>query len=107
MSKKRFIKLMMARGYSRNTAVALTTQVSQFGTYAAMYQRLAIELVPTLAQISQDLIRRVFEVFAIICNAVAVAFTGYAESFRRLADEYARDEFPPISKMALKGYPLC
>ena len=87
MSKKRFIKLMMSRGYSRNTATALAAQVSRYGSYAAMYQRVVIELFPTFVQAMSDIIRSVFNGLAAMCDTAAVAFSGLAESFRRAADE--------------------
>lgn len=38
MTRKRFVKLIMSHGVSRNAAVELAAQVSQWGSYAAMYQ---------------------------------------------------------------------
>ena len=87
MSKKRFIKLMMSQGYSRNTATALAAQVFRYGSYAAMYQRFVIKQIPTFLQALPDIIRSVFNGFAAMCDTVAVAFSGPAESFRRAADE--------------------
>lgn len=84
MSKKRFIKLMMARGYSRNTATALATQVSRYGSYAAMHQQLT--LVPTLMQVLPGAIRGMYNAMAVMCDAIAEAFSDHAESFRRAAD---------------------
>lgn len=84
MSRKRFIKLMMARGYSRNTAAALAAQVSRYGSYAVMYQQ--YPSIPTLTQILPDIIRGMYNALAVIFNAIAEAFFGLAESFRRAAD---------------------
>ena len=84
MSRKRFIKLMMARGYSRNTAAALVTQVSRYGSYAVMYQQ--YPSIPTLTQILPDMICGMFNALAVICDAIAEAFSGLAERFRRAAD---------------------
>lgn len=86
MSKKRFIKLMMAHGYSRNTATALATQVSRYGSYTAMYQHLVVELIPTIAQALPDMIRGVYNALAVICDALAAVFSGFAENFRRAAN---------------------
>lgn len=86
MTKKRFVKLMMARGFSRNTATALATQVSRYGSYAAMYQKFEIISTPTLARISPDMIRRIYVGLAALFDAMAEAFSGFAESMRRAAD---------------------
>ena len=85
MSKKRFIKLMMARGYSRNTAAALATQVSRYGSYAAMYQTFGIISIPTLTQILLDIIRGMYNALAVMFDAVATGFSNFAESMRRAA----------------------
>ena len=84
MSRKRFIKLMMARGYSQNTAAALATQVSRYGSYAVMYQQ--YPSIPTLTQILPDMIRWMFNALAVMCDAVATVFSNFAESMRRAAD---------------------
>lgn len=85
MSKKRFIKLMMARGYSRNTAAALATQVSRYGSYAAMYQKFGIVSIPTLAQILPDITRWMYNALAVMFDAIAMAFSNFADSMRRVA----------------------
>ena len=61
MNKKRFIKLMMARGYSRNTATALAAQVSRYGSYAAMYQQYPSIQTPT--QLLPYMIRGMYNAF--------------------------------------------
>lgn len=86
MSRKRFIKLMMARGYSRNTATALATQVPRYGSYAAMYQKFGIISIPTLARILPDVIRGIYAGLAAFGDAVAMVFSNFAESMRRRAD---------------------
>lgn len=83
MSKKRFINLMMARGYSRNTAAALATQVSRYGSYAAMYQQ--FPSIPTLVQILPDAIRGMYNALAVVCDAAATMFSNFAERMRRAA----------------------
>lgn len=85
MSKKRFIKLMMSRGYSRNTAAALATQVSRYGSYAAMYQKFGFIPIPTLAQILPDAIRGFYAGLAALGDSMATAFSNFAESMRRAA----------------------
>lgn len=91
MSKKRFIKLMMARGYSRNTASALAMQVSRYGSYAAMYQRLAFLPSPMLLQALlrtvHETIHRAFDTLAVTADAAAASLAAFAESMRRAADE--------------------
>ena len=86
MNKKRFIKLMMARGFSRNTATALATQVSRYGSYAAMYQKFGIISIQTIAQILPDVIRGIFAGLADFGDAIAMVFSNFAESMRRAAN---------------------
>lgn len=83
MSRKRFVKLMMARGYSRNTAAALATQVSRYGSYAAMYQQ--YPSIQTLTQLLPNMIRGMYNALAVICDAMAMGFSNFAESMRRAA----------------------
>lgn len=78
---------MMARGYSRNTATALAAQVSRYGSYAAMYQRVVIELFPTLMSALTDIIRLALNRFAAMCDTAAVMFSDFAESLRRRTNE--------------------
>ena len=85
MSRKRFIKLMMARGYSRNIAAALATQVSRYGSYAAMYQKFGFISIPTLAQILPDVIRGIYAGLAALSDSMATAFSNFAKSMRRAA----------------------
>lgn len=84
MSKKRFIKLMMGRGYSRNTATALAFQVFRYGSYALMYQHFTDILLPEkmLSRIIPDL----YNSLAVMCDAVATVFSGLAENLRRAAN---------------------
>lgn len=84
MSRKRFIKLMMARGYSRNLAEALATRVPQYGSYAAMYQQLVSGA--TFAEVLSDAILGVFNALAVVCDSVAAAFSSVAASMRRSAE---------------------
>lgn len=85
MSRKRFIKLMMASGYSRDVAAALATQVSQYGSYAAMYQQFMP--IKTFAEVLPDAIRGVYNALAVICDSIAEAFSSAAASMRRAAGE--------------------
>lgn len=84
MSRKRFVKLMMARGYSRHLAAALATKVFQYGSYAAMYQQLTS--IQTFADVLPDAIRGVFNALAVLCDSAATAFSSFAASMRRAAD---------------------
>ena len=86
MNKNRFIKLMMSRGFSRNTATAMAAQVSRYGSYAAMYQKIWIISIPTLTQILPDIIRGMYNALAVMCDAVATVFSNFAESMRRAID---------------------
>ena len=90
MSRKRFIKLMMSLGYSRNTAAALAVQVSRYGSYAAMYQKIGITgitSISTLARTLPDVIRGFYIGLAALGDALATAFSNFAESMRRAANE--------------------
>lgn len=81
MTKKRFIKLMMSRGYSRNTAKTLATQVSRYGSYAAMYLQYVLMDRPfeqAIARIRSS---------ARACLSMSMAFHGLAASVRRFVGE--------------------
>lgn len=76
MTRKRFVKLMMSHRVSRNAAVELAAQVSQFGSYAAMYQMLA----PTYS--FAGTMRRAIE---ILLDRLAVALYSVGSKFQSVA----------------------
>lgn len=59
MSRKRFIKLMMAAGYSRNFAAACALRVLEWGSYEVAYTKLR-DFDPSLPYLS-ELIRRAMQ----------------------------------------------
>lgn len=85
MSRKRFIKLMMARGYSRNMAAMLATEVSRYGSYSAMYQQLVP--ITTLVEVLLDMVRGMLNALAVICDSIATVFSSIAANIRRVAGE--------------------
>lgn len=76
MTRKRFVKLMMSHGVSRNAAVELAAQVSQFGSYAAMYQIFA----PTY--LFENALRKAIK---ILSDRLAVAFDSLGSMFQSAA----------------------
>lgn len=72
MTRKRFIKLAMAKGYSRNSAAALARMVRGYGSYAAMYA--------ALFSLS-DAISEVKRILYGFCDGLSTAFKRLADSF--------------------------
>lgn len=80
MTRKRFIKLMMADGYSRNEAMEVAQQVQGVGSYVQTYLALhVLKTVPSLqAQIEQ---------LAETCGRVIRAFADALGAFTRTFNE--------------------
>ena len=83
MTRKRFIKLMMAKGYSRNCAAALAMSVSRYGSYTALYHRFVGGSI--LPFDPEDLRRRFAMALAVLCESCSDAFARMGESMRRVA----------------------
>lgn len=71
MTRKRFIKLMMCDGVSRNCATALAQDVSRYGSYEAMYRFL---YHPSL-----------YENLACAMEGLSAAVESAASALRRIA----------------------
>lgn len=83
MKRKRFIKLMMSIGYSRNCATALTQCVSHYGSYSELYRRCVDWSVFRLGV--EYWRRKIARSIAVLCEACAEAFGRAGENMRRSA----------------------
>lgn len=83
MKRKRFIKLMMSIGYSRNCAAALAQCVSQYGSYSELYRRCVEWSVFRLGV--EYWRRKLARSIAVLCEACAEAFGKAGENMRRSA----------------------
>lgn len=97
MTRKRYVKLMMALGYSRNTANACARKVAKKGiTYQQDYNEhleMALDLLgpSTFAGASADMQRefrklseaagRALERMAVVVDALAVGMRAFSEAF--------------------------
>lgn len=73
MTRKRFVKLMMSRGYSRNSANTIAAHVSDYGSYKAMYDSIPTCLNKTIIEAvceTSEIIQR----FAISVRSAVDAF---------------------------------
>ena len=96
MTRKRFVKLMMAEGYSRNSANALAWQVAKKGiSYQKGYQaatawsRLTKKLKEALVPVTEAA-RKMSQAFAEVLRAAQPAYTlGKAlEAYKAGMDAY-------------------
>ena len=85
MSKKRFVKLMMARGYSRNGASALALLVPQYGSYTALYK--SILSMGKITEAVKILMNSIYSGLATVFECAAEAFQNVANTLRRAHDE--------------------
>lgn len=83
MKRKRFIKLMMSIGYSRNCATALAQCVSQYGSYSELYRRCVDWSVFRLGV--EYWRRKIARSIAVLCESRAEAFGRAGENMRRSA----------------------
>ena len=83
MTRKRFIKLLMADGYSRNEATEVAELVQKDnGTYAKSYDVIhAMKCFPELAEAINNLTQKWAEAFVRIADAVADGIKAFAQSF--------------------------
>lgn len=75
MTRKRFVKLMMALGYSRNEAQKLAAEVWRYGSYRSMYGFMS--MIPRC-------LPKIWRGLAAACDAVAAVFARLGNSFRTL-----------------------
>lgn len=87
MTRKRFIKLAMSHGYSRNEAAELASEVRWYGSYESMYR--VVRRYPDLMRCYPDLMHsmtfgfaRAFEIISDVCRWAAKAFQSLADSMR-------------------------
>lgn len=89
MTRKRFVKLMMADGYSRNDALEIAQRVQGGGSYHQTYLALhAIKQLPNL----QDSIHQAAETCGRILRAFADALGAFARTFRESMEAYRKKE---------------
>lgn len=83
MTRKRFIKLMMADGYSRNKAVEMAKEVAAVdgGCYSTAYALFADVFYPI-----EELAKRVVEALPRVIEVIAGALKNVAESISQFAD---------------------
>jgi len=86
MTRKRFVKLMMARGYSRNEANALAL--------VARYKGDSYEKAYRMATIIPDLVDRLTEAFENVVDtawrmakALTAGFAAFGEAFRSAMED--------------------
>lgn len=75
MTRKRFIKLAMSLGYSRNQAAEMAVEVFRYGSYEFMY--LCVLGLPSV-------IRKVSIGLAVACDAAAAAFSNLGANIRKV-----------------------
>ena len=83
MTRKRFIKLMMAKGYSRNCAAVLAMSVSRYGSYTALYHRFVDRSIPSFDP--EDIRRRLAMAFSDLFESWSDALARMDESMRRVS----------------------
>ena len=90
MTRKRFVKLLMADGYSRNQANTIAASAQRVGlTYSNAY-RAESNTLDALAKIKDiditalcDAIRNIAEAATKVASAIAKAAAAFAETYRK------------------------
>lgn len=84
MTRKRFIKLLMAEGYSRNSANNIAGDVLKDGrSYAEAYDQITrlLPLMQAMAAPIADAVKKMTEAIGRVTRAVAEAVSAAAEAF--------------------------
>jgi hypothetical protein len=84
MTRKRFIKLLMAKGYSRNGANEIAADVLKDGyTYAEAYDQLTriLPLIEAICKQLPDAVRAATEAIAKIATAAVEALRAFVDTF--------------------------
>lgn len=79
MTRKRFVKLMMSKGYSRNEATETAKLVQGDGSYAETYA--AICVIKSIPDIQQT-IERFVDTTVRMMNAFADGVAAFTQAFR-------------------------
>jgi hypothetical protein len=82
MTRKRYIKLMMAEGWDRNTATSFAEQAREDGkSYAADYalHNMARNLLNS--DTLRDAMGRVVEVVGRMCNAICAGVAAFSKAY--------------------------
>lgn len=84
MTRKRFVKLCMANGYSRNSANRIADAVVADGkTYAEVYKALSAvkKLTAAIVPAVSETVQRIIEVFGKMMNAVSAGAAAFSKAF--------------------------
>lgn len=84
MTRKRFVKLAMANGYSRNSANRIAEQVNSAGkSYADAYKALAAvkKLAVTLSPALSEAMAKATEAMGRFAKAIGEAIPAFAKAF--------------------------
>ena len=89
MTRKRFVKLMMADGYSRNDALEIAQRVQGGGSYDQTYRALhALKTLPSL----QESIAQAVETAGRVIRAFADALGAFVRTFNESFGAYGKKE---------------
>ena len=88
MTRKRFIKLAMARGYQRNQAAIMANTVEQLGTYTCLYSKIFAQLYYTNIPNISIIIGITTQQFTEAMRRAALVITNLSESLNRRLSEY-------------------
>ena len=89
MTRKRFVKLMMADGYSRNDALEIARRVQGDGSYAQTYT--ALHLLKTTPSL-QETVDRLVEHCTCAMRAFVDALGAFTQTFRERMESYSKKE---------------
>lgn len=85
MTRKRFVKLAMSNGYSRNSANRIADAVVADGkTYAEVYKVLSTvkKLTAAIVPAVSETVQRIIEVFGKMMNAVSEGAAAFSKAFK-------------------------
>ena len=80
MTRKRFVKLLMAKGYSRNSANGVAEAVRANGkTYVEAYK--AVKATVDITQIISETVVKLYESIGRIARALSAGFAAFSAAY--------------------------
>lgn len=89
MTRKRFVKLMMAKGYSRNLAndIAETVRTGEQPSYQQLFETFDLTLIQDIEDVLTNALRTMAGAFSAACDAMAAVLSRWGAQFRSMAEQ--------------------
>lgn len=89
MTRKRFVKLMMAKGYSRNLAndIAETVRTGEQPSYQQLFETFDLMPIQDIVKAIENSWCTVAGAFAAVCDAMAAVLSRWGAQFQSMTEQ--------------------